>query len=166
MAIENATLGHAMIRLFMGYIPTRVIYVAAKLGLADAINNDGASAHEMAQKLNVDAAALYRVMRVLAGLGVLHQDDNDRFFVTPFGETPRKDSPDSVRDYAIYNHEIVYVSFDGIEDSVRHGKPVIDDLFSFLRANPQQEAIFHAGMSNRGRIETAVVKPEGDSYGE
>jgi hypothetical protein len=134
-----------------------VIYAAAKLGIADHIGADGASAHELAQKLNLDAAALYRVLRVLGGLGALRQDDNDRFFVTPFGETLRKDSPQSVRDYAIYSHEIVYDSFKSIVDSVRSGQPVIDDYFGFLRANPDKEAVFHAGMSNRGRIETAAV---------
>jgi hypothetical protein len=34
---------------------------------------------------------------------------------------------------------------------------VIDDFFGFLRANPSQERVFHAGMSNRGRIETAAI---------
>ncbi len=157
MAAEDQTLGQSMIRLFMGYIPTRVIYAAAKLELTDHIGDDGASAQELAQKLSVDAAALYRVMRVLAGLGVLHQDDNDRFHVTPFGDTLRKDSPQSVRDYAIYNHEIVYEGFKDIVQSVRKGKPVIDDFFSFLRANPDKQSVFHAGMSNRGRIETAAI---------
>ncbi len=69
MAIEDQTLGQSMIRLFMGYIPTRVIYAAAKLELVDHIGKDGASAQDLAQRLNVDTAALYRVMRVLAGLG-------------------------------------------------------------------------------------------------
>ncbi len=146
-----------MIRLFMGYIPTRVIYVAAKLELADQIGDRGERAQDLAQKLKVDAAALYRVMRVLAGLGVLHQDDHNRFFVTAFGKTLRKDSPQSVRDYAIYSHEIVYDAFKDMVNSVRSGKPIIDDFFTFLRANPDKEAIFHAGMSNRGRIETAAV---------
>ena len=114
------------------------------------------SAQDLAQKLKVDPAALYRVMRVLAGLGVLRQDYSNRFYVTPFGETLRKDSPQSVRDYAIYSHEFVYDAFRGITDGVRTGKPVIDDLFGFLRANPDQESIFHAGMSNRGRIEAAA----------
>lgn len=156
MALENQTLPQSMIRLFMGYIPTRVIYAAAKLELTDHIGDDGASAQELAQKLNVDPAALYRVMRVLAGLGVLRQDDNDLFYVTSFGETLRKDSPQSVRDYAIYSHEFVYDTFRGITESVRTGKPVIDDVFGFLRANADQEAIFHAGMSNRGRIEASA----------
>jgi O-methyltransferase domain/Dimerisation domain len=156
MAFENQTPGQSMVRLFMGYIPTRVIYVAAKLELTDHIGKNGASAQDLAQKLKVDPAALYRVMRVLAGLGVLRQDDNGGFYVTPFGETLRKDSPQSVRDYAIYSHEFVYDAFRGITDSVRTGKPVIDDFFGFLRANPDQETIFHAGMSNRGHIEAAA----------
>ena len=157
MALENQTLGQSMVRLFMGYIPTRVIYVAAKLELTDHVGDGGASAQDLAEKLKVDAAALYRVMRVLAGLKVLRQDDNDRFFVTPFGDTLRKDSPRSVRDYAIYSHEIVYDAFKDIVDSVRNGNPVIDDYFAFLRANPDKEAVFHAGMSNRSRSETAAI---------
>jgi len=96
MAFENQTLGQSMVRLFMGYISTRVIYVAAKLELTDHIGDDGASSEDLAQKLKVDPAALYRVMRVVAGPGVLRQHDNDRFYVTPFGETLRKDSPQSV----------------------------------------------------------------------
>ena len=63
MAVENRTYPQSMIRLFMSYIPTRVIYVAAKLELTDHIGDDGASAQDLAQKLEVDPAALYRVMR-------------------------------------------------------------------------------------------------------
>ena len=55
MAAENLTHAKSMIRLFMGYIPTQVIYVAAKLGLAEHIRADGSSARELAQKLNVEA---------------------------------------------------------------------------------------------------------------
>jgi hypothetical protein len=157
MDFEKRTLGQSMLRLFMGYIPTRVIYAAAKLEFTDHIGENGANAQELAHKLKAEPAALFRIMRVLAGLGVLHQDATDRFYVTPFGDTLRKDSPQSVRDYVIYSHEIVYECFGGIVDSVRNGKPVIDDYFAFLRANPDKEAVFHAGMSNRGRSEAAAV---------
>ena len=157
MATETLSHPQSMIRLFMSYIPTRVIYVAAKLGLADHIRDDGASAQDLAQKLNVHPGALYRVMRTLAGLGVLHQDENDRFFVTPFGETLRTDSPQSVRDYAIYSHEFSYERIRKIMDSVRTGKPVIEDFFENLRVNPEQEAIFYAGSGNKSRIETSAI---------
>jgi len=157
MATETLSHSQSMIRLFMGYIPTRVLYVAAKLGIADHISDDGAIAPDLAQKLNVHSDALYRVLRTLAGLGVLHQDENDRFFVTQFGATLRKDSPQSVRDYAIYSHEFVYDGFRNITESVRTGKPMIDDFFAYLRSNPDLEAIFHAGIGNRGRIETKAI---------
>jgi hypothetical protein len=157
MMVENRTDAQAMIHLVMSYIPTRVIYVATKLGLADHIGDIGATAQDLAQKLNVHPGALYRVMRVLAGLKVLRQDEDNRFFMTPYGETLRKDSPQSVRDYAIYSHEFVYKEFENIMDSVRTGKPVIENHFEYLRAHPEQEGIFHAGMSNRGRIETAAI---------
>jgi hypothetical protein len=157
MADENLLHAKTMMSLFMSFIPTRVIYVAAKLGLADHIRDDGASAQDLAQKLNVHADALYRVLRTLAGLGVLHQDENDRFFVTPFGETLRADSPQSVRDYAIYSHEFVYERISKIMDSVRTGKPVIEDFFENLRADPEQQAIFYAGSGNKSRIETAAI---------
>ena len=44
MAIENLTHAKSMIHLLMSYISTRVIYVAAKLGLMDHIADDGATA--------------------------------------------------------------------------------------------------------------------------
>jgi len=157
MATETLSHSQSMIRLLMGFIPTRVLYVAVKLGIADKIDDEGTSAQDLAQKLNVHPGALYRVMRTLAGLGVLHQDDNDRFFVTPFGETLRTDSPQSVRDYAIYSHEFVYDGFRNITESVRTGKPIIDDFFAYLRSNPELETIFHAGIGNRGRIETKAI---------
>lgn len=157
MASPNVSHSQAMIELFTGYIPARVIYAAAKLGIADHIGADGTSAQDIALKLNVDSDALYRVLRTLAALGVLHQDENERFFVTPFGETLRKDSPNSVRDYAIYSHEFTFERIRNILDSVRTGKPVIEDFFDNLRANPEQEATFYAGSGNKSRIETAAI---------
>ena len=157
MEFENQRLAQSMVRLFMAYIPSMVIFAAARLELMDHIGHNGATAEELAQKIKADAASLHRVMRVLAGLGVLRHEDNDRFYVTPLGATLRKDSPQSVRDYAVYNHEFVYDAFRSITECVRTGRPAIEDFFSFLRADPQGEAVFHAGMSNRGRIETAAI---------
>ena len=147
----------SMIRLFMGYIPTRVIYAAAKLGIVDEIDDGGATADAVAERLDLNVNALYRLMRSLSGLGVLRQDGDDKFHVTAFGETLRTGAPNSVKDYAIYSHEIVFDAFKDITDSVRSGEPVVDNFFQLLRENPEQEALFHAGMGNRGRIETAAI---------
>ncbi len=108
MPTETLSHSQSMIRLLMGFVETRVAYVAAKLGIVDEIDDGGSTASAIAQKLGVSEDALFRVMRTLASLGILHQDESDRFFVTEFGETLKTDSPDSVRDYALYSHEFIY----------------------------------------------------------
>lgn len=141
----------------MGFVETRVAYVAAKLGIVDEIDDGGSTASAIAQKLGVSEDALFRVMRTLASLGILHQDESDRFFVTEFGETLKTDSPDSVRDYALYSHEFIYEGYSDVMKAVRTGKPIIDNTFEYLKDNPELGALFHAGQGNRGRIEIAGV---------
>ena len=155
--MDNFKNALAMIDLFNRYIPTRVIYVAAKLELADHIGEDGALAQELAAKLHVHPDALYRLMRVLAGLGALRQDDSGRFFVTPLGDTLRKNSPQSVRDYAIYNHESTWERIGKMLDSVRTGKPAVENYFVSLQSKPEAQAKFFAGSGNKSRIESAAI---------
>ena len=155
--MENFKNALTMIDLFNRYIPTRVIYVAAKLEVADHIGVDGALAEELAVKLHVHPDALYRIMRVLAGLNALRQDDNGRFFVTPLGDTLRKNSPQSVRDYAIYNHESTWERIGEMLDSVRTGKPVVQNYFVSLQSKPEAQARFLAGSGNKSRIESAAI---------
>ena len=157
MAEQGLSYSRSMTHLIVGYIPTRAIYVAAKLGLADHISEAGTTAQDLAHKLKVDPDALHRIMRVLGGLGVLHQADAGRFFLTPFGEVLRTDSRSSVRDYAIYSHEFVYPQLSNIMRAIQTGKPVIEDHFEYLHANPELESVFHSAMSTRGRIDTAAV---------
>jgi hypothetical protein len=155
--VDNFKNALAMIDLFNRYIPTRVIYVAAKLEVADHIGEDGALAQELAVKLHVHPDALYRIMRVLAGLGALRQDDNGRFFVTSLGDTLRKNSPQSVRDYAIYNHESTWERIGKMLDSVRTGKPAVENYFVSLQSKPEAQAKFFAGSGNKSRIESAAI---------
>ena len=85
--MPDVSSSHEMMRLFMGFIPARAIYVAAKLGIADLIGGGEKDARSLARELEVDQAALYRILRLLAGLGVVHQDDRGLFSLTPLGET-------------------------------------------------------------------------------
>ena len=73
-----------------------------------------------------------------------------------------RNSPGSVRDYAIFVHEFLYELFGGLVGSVRTGKPVIEDVFgaplyTYLQMNRDRAALFHAGLGNRGRIEALAI---------
>ena len=63
MSGEEFNTSHEMMRLFMGFIPARAIYVAAKLGIADQLEGREATATEIASNLDADASALHRVRK-------------------------------------------------------------------------------------------------------
>lgn len=158
----NVTPPQQMVRLLMGFISARAIYTAAKLGLADRIGNAGSTEDDLAKLAGVNPAGLGRLLRTLTGLGVLRGDNQGRYFLTEIGETLRADSSMSIRDYAIYVHEFLYNLFEHLPNSVRDGKPAVEaalgaPLFTYLQHHKDKAALFHAGLANRGRIETPAI---------
>jgi len=151
-----------IVRLLMGFISARAVYTAAKLGLVDQIDRAGSTEDELAARLDADRSGLVRLLHSLTGLGILRYGDQGRYFLTEVGETLRADSLQSIRDYAIYVHEFLYDLFRHLPDSVRDGKPIVEQelgasLFAYLQQHKDAAARFHAGLANRGRIETPAI---------
>ena len=161
MAELELTPQQQIIRQLMAFIAARAIYTAAKLGIADAIESDGATVENLAAALSASQPSLERLLRALTGLGVL-RGEGGRYFLTELGATLRANSPGSIRDYAIYVHEFLYDLFGRLVGSVRDGKPAVEEalgapLFAYLQQHKDKAALFHAGLANRGRIETPAI---------
>jgi len=60
-----------LIQLAMGFIPARVLYLAAKFGVADLLADEPKNAAELAGPTGTHERALHRLMRTLSSLGVL-----------------------------------------------------------------------------------------------
>ena len=151
-----------IIRLFQGFLPARAIYVVAKLGIADHLAGGSKTSDELAAATGADPGALYRIMRLLAGVGVFHEEAGRNFSLLPLGETLRSDIPNSVRDFIFLHHDLIYHSWSEIMTAVEgkgtgaqavFGKP----LFEYLKENPDKAAIFHSALDNRSRRETAAI---------
>jgi hypothetical protein len=69
----------AMRDLIAGYWVSRLIYVAAKLGLADLLKNGARTPDDLAAATGVKAWALHRVLRTLASYGVFEEIRGKRF---------------------------------------------------------------------------------------
>ena len=65
----------------------------AGLGIADLLATEAGSAAQLAAQTGAHAPALYRVMRMLAGIGVFAESDDGTFSLTPLGDTLRTDVP-------------------------------------------------------------------------
>jgi len=87
-----------VIQMGTGYWVSRALYAAAKLGLADKLASGPRSAAELAKETSTLPSALHRLMRLLAGLGMLKTErDGQRFALTPLGEAMKSDAPGAAR---------------------------------------------------------------------
>lgn len=150
-----------LIRLLMGNRPVSAIYVAAKLGIPDLLRDGPRSVEELAREAEgIDADALRRLLRVLAGLGIFYEDDSARFGLTPMASLLRTDVPGSLRPVALWSGGIAYRVFGELEYSVRTGEPAFERLygmefFEYLATHPDAGSLFDAFMART----TASVAP-------
>src|SRR5437870_3654784 len=86
-----------LIQMGSAYWISKLVYAAAKLGLADHLAAGPRSAAELAGPTRTHAPSLHRLMRTLASLGVLTERDAQRFALTPLGEALKTGAPGSAR---------------------------------------------------------------------
>ncbi len=128
-----------------------VVYAAAKLGLADQLATEPKNATELAGPMQLHASSLHRLMRTLAGLGILTERDAQRFALTSLGEALKTGAPGSARatliafggtfwhgwEEILYSLETGYTGFDKA-----HGMP----LFEYLSQHPADASYFNEAM--------------------
>jgi|SRR5215831_1647122 len=141
-----------MLQLISGFWIARCIYVLAKLGLADAIKDEPRTADDLAAATGTHGPSLFRVLRALASVGVITQDDRNRFGATPLSDTLR-DVPGSIRSFAMTElGEEHYPAWGELLHSVRTGGIAFDQAFGqncweFFAKNPENAKIFNDAMS-------------------
>ena len=161
--MDDLTPALALRRIIMGFQDARWVYVAAELGIADALRDGPLHGDALAHRLEADPIALHRILRGLVQLGVLDSTD-DRFALTPLGHLLRSDLSSSLRPMAqFWGHEIVQRPMSELLHAVKTGQPSFDrtfgqDFFSYLASHPDAAAVFDAGMAgSTDRVVTAAL---------
>src|SRR4029078_10285681 len=88
-------------RLIIGFRTTQLVYVAAKLGIADLLEDGPKEASAVAAPVCADAGALNRLMRAWASLEIFAQRPDGRFELTPLARTLRSHAPGALPDLAM-----------------------------------------------------------------
>ena len=145
-----------------GYWVTQIIYVAAKLGIADLLTDGPRTIQELARSTTTHAPSLYRLMRALAGLGVFRESEDGTFETTTLGRCLVSGSPGALRARAIVNGEEWYRAWGGLLHSVRTGETAFDHifgmpLFEYLSANAGAAAIFNEAMASSTELAARAV---------
>lgn len=133
------------------------LYVASKLDIAENLKLGPLSADELAARCNVNADALYRVLRALAADGVFRQLRDGRFALNRRAK-PLLDGKGSLRHMLIHHlGPVNWHSLGELMFTVRTGKTAFihlhgKDLYSYLKEHPDEYAVFDRSMSNLSEL--------------
>jgi ubiquinone/menaquinone biosynthesis C-methylase UbiE len=127
-APQNKSPHTALVQLINGYWNTQLIYVAAKLGIADLLKDGSLSCEELASKTETNAQSVYRLMRALASVG-LFAEENGYFKLTPVGIYLQSDIPGSVQPLAILAGKEHYRAWEDLLYSVQTGKSAFEHIY-------------------------------------
>ena len=94
--------GAKVVDLIFGRWRSQILYTGVKLGVFDALASGPKSTVRVASELDVDAGMLYRLMRALGSLELLHEDNTKTFSLTPMGERLCRDQPHTLRGVALW----------------------------------------------------------------
>jgi O-methyltransferase domain/Dimerisation domain len=146
-----------LMRLLDGYLTTQLLYVAAKLGVPEAIQDGPRSAADIAGSLGVESGNLHRVLRALAIENVLSEHDDGRFGLTPVGQCLI-----GLRGAALVRGELYYDAAGKMLDAFSgsatpfesaYGEP----FFEHLDSHAAHEAAFQESMAGRAEQEAQDV---------
>src|ERR1700722_9370943 len=153
----------AMCDLNAGYWVSRLIYVAAKLGLADLLKNGARTPDDLAAATGVKAWALHRVLRTLASYGVFEEIKGKRFRLTPLGNTLRTDVPASMHGFALMLVEKhVWDAWEQLLYAVETGELPFNRVhglpfYQYLEQHPDDLKIFGESMTSLSGTENPAI---------
>jgi hypothetical protein len=159
----SAAAGRARLADLMdGYLTTQLLYVAAELGVADALAAGHRTGAALARAVGADEDAVTRVLRGLVVAEVLTEDDDGRFGLTPLGSAMRTGVPGSLRGPILVRGELYVQASTGLLDAVRRGGTAFEHVygerfFEHLDHHAGHEAAFQGSMAGRAENEAADV---------
>src|SRR5262249_19224365 len=112
----------AVMHIIAGYWLSRAVYLAARLKLADAVGDAGASLPAIARATGTRVDGLGRLMRALPSHGFFRLEADGTYTQTPLSETLRSGIPASMR--ALAEAELGHDHYDSwrdIESCLRMG---------------------------------------------
>ena len=153
----------ALKRLVDGYQISQVLHVAAILGIADLLRDGPRANDDLAAVTKAHPRALYRLLRALASVGVLDEEADRRFGLTPLGNALRSDVPESLHGWAMYiGQPYVWQAWGDLLHSTKTGENAFQhvhgmDVWAYRASNPEENAIFNSAMTALSRRATEAI---------
>jgi hypothetical protein len=138
--------------LMGGFAASQMLYVAARLNLADHLARGPRSVEALAAECDAKADPLLRVVRALAAFGVFEIGGDGRVANTWLSECLRTGAQDSLRDMALLYGEEHYHAMSELLQAVKRGGTAFEHAyrkphFTYLASNPEAAKAYYEAQS-------------------
>jgi hypothetical protein len=143
-----------VLQVASGYIASSALYAAITLNIADHLASGPKTSAELATASGANEGALFRVLRLLASLGIFDEVAPRQFALTPAADLLRQDVPGSLRGMAVLLPDpFHYRVYSEIMHAVTTGKPAVDKavgmpVFEYFEKNPEYSQVFNDAMTS------------------
>ncbi|MCB9726984.1 MAG: methyltransferase domain-containing protein [Deltaproteobacteria bacterium] len=128
---------------------TQMVSTAASLGIPDALADAPLGTDALAEALGCHAPSLGRLLRAMAGGGLVEEDLDGRFALTALGAQLRRGA---LGELAIFvGSDTQWRPWSALGETIRTGQPAFDrvhdrSLYEHLEAHPADAAIYDAAV--------------------
>jgi hypothetical protein len=160
-----------VVDIIFGRWKSQILYAGVKLGVFDFVSSKPLSQVKIAEELGLDPALSYRLLRALASIGLLREDNDRRFSITPMGELLRSDNPQTLRaialleegpeHYSIWKHLSTMVK-DGKQDGFV--REFGERIFDYAAHHPSYAEVFNQAMTSFSAMQTRWILEALDEY--
>jgi len=156
-----------VLQLSTCYWASRCLHVVAELGIADLLGDQPQSTEALAKASGTQPKALYRVLRLLASMGIFKWE-HGAWHHTEASLFLRSDHPASLRDYVrMLGLPVFWNAFADLDHSLRAGEPAFtkshaEGVFAYLVNHPEESGIFNAAMTSKSHRDILAILPAYD----
>lgn len=153
----------AVFGLITGMWAAKAAATAASLRIPDVLARGPKTADEVALAIGANSAAVYRLMRGVASVGVLVATPDGKFSLTPVGELLRSDVPGSMRSALVAEMaQGHWLPWGDLERAIMTGEPSAPkvlgtDLWAYYEKNAAEGLLFAEAMSGISSMATHAV---------
>ena len=141
-----------MYGIIVGYWASQIAGVLARLQIPDRLAAQARTAEQLAQELDLDRDALFRLLRAASAIDILDRDSDGAFALTQLGATLRADVPGSLRGLAAtLTAPCHWLPWGRLEDAIRTGSSQASEalaghFFEYLAQHPAELSQFADAM--------------------
>src|SRR5437016_6222870 len=166
-SMQPSTANIQLMQLTTAYWTSRCLHVVAELGVADHVGDEPQSTESLAKATGTSAGPLYRVLRLLASVGIFEWKDGT-WHHTEASRLLRADHPASLRDYVrMLGLPVFWDAVGDLEHSLRTGECAFtkrhpEGVFVYLAKHPEESRIFDSAMTSKSHRDIAAILPAYD----